>query len=67
LIVHGKTREEAILKARRALEEFIIEGVETTIEFHKKILSDERFISGRFGTSLVEEMLKEKLEEVEKY
>jgi acetyl-CoA carboxylase biotin carboxylase subunit len=67
LIAHGKTREEAILKARRALEEFIIEGVETTIEFHKKILSDQRFISGRFGTSLVEEMLKEKLEEVEKY
>jgi acetyl-CoA carboxylase biotin carboxylase subunit len=67
LIVHGKTREEAILKARRALEEFIIEGVETTIEFHKRILSDERFISGRFGTSLVEEMLKEKLEGVEKY
>ena len=67
LIAHGKTREEAILKARRALEEFIIEGVETTIEFHKKILSDKRFISGRFGTSLVEEMLKEKLEEVEKY
>jgi acetyl-CoA carboxylase biotin carboxylase subunit len=67
LIVHGKTREEAILKVRRALEEFIIEGVETTIEFHKKILSDKRFISGRFGTSLVEEMLKEKLEEVEKY
>jgi acetyl-CoA carboxylase biotin carboxylase subunit len=67
LIAHGKTREEAILKARRALEEFIIEGVETTIEFHKKILSDERFISGRFGTSLVEEMLKEKLEGVVKH
>jgi acetyl-CoA carboxylase biotin carboxylase subunit len=67
LIAHGKTREEAILKVRRALEEFIIEGVETTIGFHKKILSDKRFISGRFGTSFVEEMLKEKLEGVEKY
>jgi acetyl-CoA carboxylase biotin carboxylase subunit len=67
LIAHGKTREEAILKARRALDEFIVEGVETTIGFHKKVLSDERFISGRFGTSLVEEMLREKLEEVEKY
>jgi acetyl-CoA carboxylase biotin carboxylase subunit len=66
LIAHGKTREEAILKARRALEEFIVEGVETTIGFHKKILSDKRFVSGRFGTSFVEEMLKEKLEEVEK-
>lgn len=67
LIAHGKTREEAILKARRALDEFIIEGVETTIGFHKRILSDKRFISGRFGTSLVEEMLKGRLEEVEKY
>jgi acetyl-CoA carboxylase biotin carboxylase subunit len=67
LIAHGKTREEAILKTRRALDEFIIEGVETTIEFHKRILSDKRFISSRFGTSFVEEMLKEKLEEVEKY
>jgi acetyl-CoA carboxylase biotin carboxylase subunit len=64
LIAHGKTREEAILKARRALDEFIVEGVETTIGFHKKVLSDERFISGRFGTSLVEEMLREELQEV---
>ncbi len=67
LIAQGKTREEAILKARRALEEFIIEGVETTIEFHRKILSDKRFISGRFGTSFVEQMFEEKPEEVEKH
>jgi len=66
LIAHGKNREEAILKARRALDEFIIEGVSTTIDFHKKILNDKRFISGQFTTSLVEEMLKEELLEVEK-
>jgi acetyl-CoA carboxylase biotin carboxylase subunit len=66
LITHGKTREEAILKARRALDEFIIEGIPTTIGFHKRILADKRFVSGQFNTSLIAEMLKEKLEGVEK-
>jgi acetyl-CoA carboxylase biotin carboxylase subunit len=66
LIAHGKSREEAILKARRALDEFIIEGVSTTIDFHKRILSDKRFISGQFTTALIEEMLKEDLPETEK-
>ena len=66
LIAHGKNREEAILKARRALDEFIIEGIPTTIDFHKKILTDKRFISGQFTTSLIEEILKEQLQEVEK-
>ena len=66
LIAHGKNREEAILKARRALDEFIIEGVSTTIDFHKKILTDKRFISGHFTTGLIEEMLKEESPEVEK-
>jgi len=66
LIAHGKNREEAILKARRALDEFIIEGIPTTIDFHKKILTDRRFISGQFTTSLIEEILKEQLQEVEK-
>ncbi len=66
LIAHGKNREEAILKARRALDEFIIEGISTTIDFHKKILKDERFISGQFTTALIDEMLKEESPEVEK-
>jgi len=66
LIARGKNREEAILKARRALDEFIIEGIPTTIDFHKKILADKRFISGQFTTSLIDEILKEQLQEVEK-
>jgi acetyl-CoA carboxylase biotin carboxylase subunit len=66
LIAHGKSREEAILKARRALDEFIIEGIPTTIEFHKRILRDKRFIGGHFGTSLIDEILEEQLQEVEK-
>ncbi len=64
LIAHGKTREEAILKARRALDEFIIEGIPTTIDFHKRILADQRFISGQFTTSLIEQILKETPERV---
>jgi acetyl-CoA carboxylase biotin carboxylase subunit len=66
LITHGKTREEAILKARRALDEFIIEGIPTTVDFHKRILADKRFISGQFTTSLIEEILKENPEGVQK-
>jgi acetyl-CoA carboxylase biotin carboxylase subunit len=66
LIAHGKNREEAILKARRALDEFIIEGIPTTIEFHKSILRDKRFIGGQFGTSLIDQILKEQLQEVGK-
>jgi acetyl-CoA carboxylase biotin carboxylase subunit len=56
LIVHGKDRTEAIMKMRRALDEFVIEGVKTTIPFHKKVLLDPDFISGNFNTNFVEKM-----------
>ncbi len=54
LIVRGKNRQEAIVRMRRALDEFIIEGVKTTIPMHKRILADPRFISGNFDTSFIE-------------
>lgn len=50
LIGHGKNREEAISCMLRALDEFIIEGVKTTIPLHKKILSEERFRKGDVHT-----------------
>lgn len=53
LIVHGKDREEALCKMRRALGEFIIEGVDTNIEFQYKIVSNENFIKGKFDTSFI--------------
>jgi acetyl-CoA carboxylase, biotin carboxylase subunit len=56
LIVHGKDRTEAIAKMRRALDEFIIEGVNTTIPFHKKVLTHPDFISGHFTTNFLEKM-----------
>ncbi len=54
LIVRGKTRQEAIAKMERALEEFIIEGVHTTIPFHRRLMRDARFRAGEFTTKFLE-------------
>jgi len=56
LIVHANNRAEAITKMRRALDEFIIEGINTTIPFHKKVLSNPEFINGNFDTNFVEKI-----------
>ena len=50
LIVVARTRDEAILKMKRALGEYIIEGVKTTIPFHQKLMEDENFVKGNFTT-----------------
>ena len=55
IIVHARTRNEAILKMKRALDECIIEGIETNIEFLKSILSNEKFKSGEFTTAIIKE------------
>jgi len=54
LIVHGRDRTEAIMKMKRSLDEFIIEGIKTTIPFHKKVLDNQDFIDGNFDTHFVE-------------
>ena len=54
LIVVAQTREEAILKMRRALDEYIIQGVKTTIPFHQKLMQDPKFIEGDFTTKFME-------------
>jgi acetyl-CoA carboxylase, biotin carboxylase subunit len=54
LIVWGRNRDQAIRRGIRALEEFTIEGIKTTIPFHKQVLRDERFLSGKFDTSFLE-------------
>ena len=54
LIVRAPTREEALIRCRRALEEFTIEGIKTTIPFHLKLMDDEVFKSGKFDTSFME-------------
>lgn len=55
LISWGNTREEAIARAERALDEFIISGIKTTIPFCKKILKNEKFRDGKIHTHFVEE------------
>ena len=56
LIVHGHDRAHAIARMRRALKEFEIEGVKTTIPFHLDVLSHPQFISGDITTRFVETM-----------
>ena len=54
LIVVAQTREEAILKMKRALDEYVIEGIKTTIPFHQKLMEDPKFKEGDFNTSFME-------------
>lgn len=65
LITTAPTREEAIEKMERALSEYVIEGVKTTIPFHRQVMTDERFRKGEFTTKFIEdfELLPE--EEIE--
>ena len=59
LIVSGATREEAILRARHSLDQFIIEGIPTTLPFLRRILEDDAFLEGDIDTSFVARMLGE--------
>ncbi len=61
LIVHGVDREEAIIKMKRALNEYKIEGVETTINFHEKVLDNKEFKSGKYSTNFIEKNFSEYL------
>jgi acetyl-CoA carboxylase biotin carboxylase subunit len=54
LITMAQTREEAIAKMRRALSEFVIQGVKTTIPFHLRLMNDENFIKGNYTTKFLE-------------
>ena len=54
LIVSAQTREEAIIKMKRALEETVIEGIKTTIPFHLAMMDDEAFKSGNFTTKYLD-------------
>jgi len=58
LIVSAPTRIEAIQRMIRALDEFIIEGVKTTIPYHKQLLLDENFVNGNFNTGYLENVFK---------
>ncbi len=61
LIAFGRDREEALARMNRALDEFFIEGVKTTIPFHKKLINHPDFVSGKFDTGFLDrvDLLKE--------
>ncbi|MCK5832188.1 acetyl-CoA carboxylase biotin carboxylase subunit [bacterium] len=54
LICRGRDRAEALARMNRALDEFIIEGIPTTIPFHKKVINDPNFIAGDYNTAFIE-------------
>jgi acetyl-CoA carboxylase biotin carboxylase subunit len=61
LICKARTREECISKMRRALDEFIVEGIKTTVPFHRMLMDNEDFISGNFTTKFIDSMDLSKL------
>ena len=54
LIVYGQSREEALARGRRALDEFVIEGIKTTLPFHRRVLDNEVFCAGEATTDFIE-------------
>ncbi|MFV0530700.1 MAG: acetyl-CoA carboxylase biotin carboxylase subunit [Flavobacteriales bacterium] len=60
LIVTAQTREECITKMKRALEEFVIEGIKTTIPFHLQLMDDKNFVEGNYTTKFMEDFVLEK-------
>jgi len=58
LIVHGKDRNEAITICRRALDEFIVDPIKTTIPFHKKVMSNPLFIKGKYSTDFIDRLFE---------
>jgi len=62
LIVHGKDRKEAMARMSRALEQFVVEGIHTTIPLHRKIFADAEFQSGAFDTKFMERFFEREKE-----
>ena len=58
LIAHGNDRSEAIARLNRALDTFVVEGIETTLPLHKRLINDSTFISGQYGTSFLENIFR---------
>lgn len=58
VIVHGKDRNESIAKMKSALREFVIEGIDTNIEFLDEILNNKKFIENKYDTSFIKQELK---------
>ncbi len=57
LVVHGQTRNECLMRLRRALEEFVIDGIETTVPLHQKLIVDNEFINGDYDIHWLEKFV----------
>jgi acetyl-CoA carboxylase biotin carboxylase subunit len=57
VVAHGNTRGEAVLRMRRALESFVVEGIKTNVKLQQRILTDEDFVRGRFSTRFMDRFL----------
>ena len=60
LIVFGRTRNGALMRLRRALDEFVIDGIQTTIPLHQRLIHEAEFIDGQYNIHWLEEFLKNK-------
>jgi len=58
LITWGETRDEAIVRMRWALDEYVVEGIQTTVPFHQRVLRDEEFLSGDLDTGYIGRLLE---------
>ena len=63
LITTAQTREEAINKMKRALDEFVIEGIKTTIPFHRQLMDHPDYLAGNYTTKFMEDFVMEKQDE----
>ncbi len=57
VVVHGTTRTECLMRLRRALEEYVIDGVETTIPLHQRLINEPDFANGAYDVAWLEELL----------
>ena len=62
LIVYGRDRAEAIMRLRRALEEFVVEGMKTTVPLHQRLVRDEEFLAGNYTIKWLEQWLEKSRE-----
>ncbi|MFP6730464.1 MAG: acetyl-CoA carboxylase biotin carboxylase subunit, partial [Alphaproteobacteria bacterium] len=58
VIVHGANRNECLMRLRRALEEFVIEGVDSTIPLHRRLIADPDFVNGIYDVTWLERFLE---------
>ncbi|MEK7819781.1 MAG: acetyl-CoA carboxylase biotin carboxylase subunit, partial [Pseudomonadota bacterium] len=57
LIVHGANRNECLMRLRRALEEYVIDGLETTIPLHRRVIAEPTFVNGDYDIRWLEEFV----------